>query len=189
MAKTNTRRFQGAARVGAGFVALLVFVQLADLLLQLKDPGTSLQGFGIRPREPVGLVGVVFAPLLHGNWPHLAANAVPLLVLLTFLFWNPRYHPTAALISIWILSGLGTWCLGRAGTLHIGASSLVYGLVAYLMLSGILLRSWRAFLVALFVGLAFSGIWYGILPQDGPISWEGHLSGAIAGLLAARRRR
>jgi membrane associated rhomboid family serine protease len=133
------------------------------------------------------LIGVALSPLLHGNWIHLAANAVPLLVLLTLLFWDRRYRPGTTLGWIWIVSGLGTWAIGRPGTVHIGASSLVYGLVAYLMVAGVLMRSWRSVFIALAVGLGFSGMWYGLLPQDGPISWEGHLSGAIAGVLAARK--
>jgi membrane associated rhomboid family serine protease len=187
---TERRRptFEVASHASASFVFTLVLVQLADVVLQVSHPGMSFKGLGIRPREPIGLVGVAFSPLLHGDWLHLVANAVPLLVLLTLLFWDRRYRARSTLIAIWLLSGLGTWAIGRPGTLHVGASSLVYGLVAYLSLAGLLLRSWRAFFTALAVGLGFSGIWYGALPQDGPISWEGHLCGAVAGLLAAWRR-
>lgn len=186
MGKTGKSSFSRAANTSGSFVALLVFVELADLILQLSHPGASLKGLGIRPHERSGLIGIAFSPLLHGDWYHLAANAIPLLVLVTVLFSDRRYRPSVALTLIWVVSGLGTWYLGRPGTLHIGASSLVYGLVAYLMVSGILMRSWRAFFVALLVGLAFSGIWYGVLPQAGPVSWEGHLSGALAGVIAAR---
>lgn len=186
MSRSPKSPFLRATHTSATFVTLLVLVELADLVLQTVDPGHSLKGFGIRPHDPAGLVGVAFSPLLHGDWYHLAANAVPLLILLTLLFWDKRYRPVPVLTLIWLVSGLGTWILGRPGTLHIGASSLIYGLVAYLLLSGILMRSWRAFFSALMVGLLFSGIWYGVLPQEGPISWEGHLSGALAGLLAAR---
>jgi len=185
MTERHRPPFERASHTSASFVVLLVLVQLADLLLQLSQPGLTLKGFGIRPRETIGLVGVVFSPLLHGDWLHLTANAVPLLVLMTLLFWDRRYRPGNTLALIWLLSGLGTWAIGQPGTLHVGASSLVYGLVAFLTLAGLLMRSWRAFFIALAVGLAFSGIWYGALPQDGPISWEGHLCGAAAGLLAA----
>jgi len=162
-------------------VGFLVLIEAADQVLRVLGVGT-LDGLGIRPRNPEGLAGVVFSPLLHGSWLHLAANALPLLVLMTLLFWDRRY----AIALIWAVSGLGTWVIGRPGSIHIGASSLIYGLVSYMIVAGLLIRSWRAVVVGLAVGVAFSGIWYGVLPQDGPISWEGHLCGAVAGVIAAR---
>ena len=150
----------------------------------------GIGGFGIYPRNAHGLVGILFAPLLHGNLAHLTANAVPLFILLLLLFWDRKYKPGLTLALIWIASGLGTWLIGRAGdaahpTVHIGASSVIYGLVAYLLVAGWRVGSWRSALVAVAVFLAYGGIFYGMLPQQGPISWEGHLSGAIAGIWAA----
>lgn len=142
---------------------------------------------GILPRTPQGLLGVVFGPLLHANAAHLLANAAPLLLLLTLLFWDRHYRPGGTLASIWIASGLGTWLIGRGGAVHIGASSIVYGLVTYLVVAGFLMRSWRAAGVALLVLFLYGGLIYGALPQPGPISWEGHLCGMIAGVWAARR--
>lgn len=166
-------------------------VEMADYLLRLQLHAT-LDGFGIVPRTLPGLIGIVFSPLLHADFAHLVTNAVPLLILLTILFWDRRYHPWQTLGTIWIISGFGTWLIGRADAVHIGASSLIFGLVAYLILAGLLMRRWRSALVALLVFIVFGGIFYGVLPQDGPISWEGHLSGAIAGLAVAasyHRRR
>jgi membrane associated rhomboid family serine protease len=163
-------------------------VEFADhLLRQRKD--LTLDLFGIVPRTLPGLAGILFSPLLHANFAHLAANAIPLLILLTLLFWDRRYRPWSTLTSIWLVSGLGTWLIGRSGSIHLGASSIVFGLVAYLILAGVLLRSWRSALIAILVCLAFGGIFYGVLPQAGPISWEGHLCGAIAGLAAAWSNR
>ena len=87
---------------------------------------------------------------------------------------------------IWLASGLGTWLIGRGNSVHIGASSLIYGLVAYLIASGLKLKSLRTVLVAFLVFLAYGGAVYGILPRNEQISWEGHLCGAIAGVLVAR---
>jgi len=186
MTLSRKATFRYAATFAGDFVGALVLMELVDLGIRVFF-GITLDVLGIHPREPVGLIGVALSPLLHGGWIHLAANAVPLLVLLTLLCWDRRYRPGTTLGWIWIVSGLGTWAIGRPGTVHIGASSLVYGLVAYLMVAGILMRSWRSAFIALAVGLAFSGMWYGVLPQDGPISWEGHLCGAIAGIFVARK--
>jgi membrane associated rhomboid family serine protease len=166
-------------------VALLFVVEGVDQILQ-RLRGVTLDGFGIVPRTQAGLVGIAFSPLLHANVAHLLANALPLLILLTVLFWDRHYHPWWTLGTIWLVSGLGTWLIGRGGSVHIGASSIIFGLVTYLIVAGLLMKSWRSALVAFLVLLAFGGILYGVLPQNGPISWEGHLSGAIAGVLAAR---
>jgi membrane associated rhomboid family serine protease len=185
MAGARTPTFQFAANRSTSFVAALTLIEAADQVLQLMQVGT-LDALGIRPRTREGLVGILFSPLLHGNWFHLAANAIPLLVLLTLLYWDRHYRPGSALTSIWLVSGLGTWLIGRPDSIHVGASSIIYGLVSYLIVAGLMIRSWRSVVIAIGVGLAFSGIWYGVLPQAGPISWEGHLSGAVAGAIAAR---
>ena len=182
--------FRSAANTAFSWVLLLFLIEGADQLLR-HQRGLSLDGLGIMPRTQAGLIGILFSPLLHANWEHLLANALPLLVLLTLLFWDKRYRPLPALTSIWFLSGLGTWAIGRPGTLHVGASSIIFGLVAYLITAGIFLHSWRTAIIALLVLLAFGGIFYGVLPQDGPISWEGHLCGSVAGVAIAwiNRRR
>ncbi len=135
----------------------------------------------------------MFMPLLHANFAHLLANAGPLFILLTLLFCDRRYRPKTTLLLIWIASGLGTWIIGRGGLwrgveiVHIGASGLVFGLVTYFIAAGIFIKSWRQALVAILVLLVFGGMYLGVLPQTGPISWEGHLSGAIAGAWVAKK--
>lgn len=181
MARPRNHTFGAAAETALGFVFVLILIKGIELGL-----GISLAGFGIRPRQIDGLPGIVFSPLLHANVTHLASNTVPLLVLVTLLFWDARYRPTSTLLSIWMVSGVGTWLIGRGDSVHIGASSLIYGLVSFLVASGIKLKSLRSVLVAILVLLAYGGAVYGILPENRQISWEGHLSGAIAGLLAAR---
>jgi membrane associated rhomboid family serine protease len=141
--------------------------------------------FGIVPRTSHGLIGVALSPLLHLNAAHLLANAIPLFVLLVLLFWDGRYRPEETLFWIWFGSGLGTWLIGRGESIHIGASSIVYGLVAYLIAAGWSVRSWRTALVALLVFVFYGGIFHGVVPQQGPVSWEGHLCGAVAGVWVA----
>jgi membrane associated rhomboid family serine protease len=191
MTRSHFKTFQEAVRISALLVSVLFVVELAELTLQ-HWKGLTLSGFGIVPRTTSGLVGIAFSPLLHASPSHLLANALPLFILLVLLFWDRHYHPVVTLCSIWFFSGLGTWLIGRGSDgnrpiVHIGASSVIFGLVAYLIVSGFLMRSWRSAIVAIVVLICFGGIFYGVLPQAGPVSWEGHLSGALAGIWAAKR--
>jgi membrane associated rhomboid family serine protease len=159
----------------------MTLVTVLDWLLPI-----DLRRFGIVPRTAFGLVGIVFAPLLHLGFAHLVANAFPLWVLLILLFGQPAYFPEETLAWIWLGSGLGTWLIGRGNAVHIGASSLIYGLVVYFIAAGWWMRNGRAVLLALAVLVFYGGIFYGLLPRHGMVSWEGHLAGAITGLLVAR---
>jgi membrane associated rhomboid family serine protease len=186
MSPARSRSFNQALHLSLTFVAFLFLIEFVDLLLR-QHHAFTLDWLGIVPRSIPGLLGIAFSPLLHADFTHLIANALPLLILLTLLFWDRHYHPWATLSAVWFVSGFGTWLIGRPGSLHIGASSIVFGLVAYLILAGLLMRRWRSAFIAILVFFVFGGIFYGVLPQSGPISWEGHLSGAIAGLITARR--
>jgi membrane associated rhomboid family serine protease len=186
--RARSRSFNQVVRLSFLMVLLLFLVEFMDRLLR-HHQGLTLDGLGIIPRSIPGLLGIVFSPLLHADLTHLTANAVPLLILLTLLFWDRHYHPWTTLATVWLVSGFGTWLIGRPDSLHIGASSIIFGLVAYLILAGVLLRRWRSAFIAIGVFIAFGGIFYGVLPQAGPISWEGHLCGTVAGLFAAKRRQ
>jgi membrane associated rhomboid family serine protease len=184
MGATRQDSLGRAVLLSAVFVAVLFAVEAVTILFQLP-----LQNHGIVPRTLYGLAGILFSPLLHANFHHVIANSVPLFVFLILLFANSKYHPGRTLALIWILSGLGTWLIGRGDAVHIGASSVVFGLAAFLIAAAFYARSWRAALVAVFVFLFYGGIFYGVLPRHGPISWEGHLCGAAAGAWAARNLR
>ena len=191
MAKSQFKTFKEAVQTSALMVSVLFLLELADVILR-QEKRLTLAGFGIVPRSVPGLAGIAFSPLLHASPAHLLANALPLFVLLVLLFWDRHYYPVLTLSSIWLFSGLGTWLIGRASDgdrpiVHIGASSIIFGLVAYLIVAGFCMKSWRSALVALLVLICFGGILYGLLPQAGPVSWEGHLSGALAGIWAAKR--
>ena len=191
MAKSQFKTFKEAVQTSALMVSVLFLVELADVILR-QEKRLTLAGFGIVPRSVPGLAGIAFSPLLHASPAHLLANALPLFVLLVLLFWDRHYYPILTLASIWFFSGLGTWLIGRGSDggrpiVHIGASSIIFGLVTYLIVAGFLMKSWRSAVVALLVFIFFGGIFYGLLPQAGPISWEGHLSGALAGIWAAKR--
>jgi len=165
--------------VGLAWVGALLIIEMVDLAL-----GHGLDAYGILPRSIPGLVGVVASPLLHANFAHLGANAGPMALLLAILFSDPRYHPKTSLALIWLVSGLGTWLIGRQA-IHIGASSVIYGLAAFLIVASLWMRSWRALFFSLIVFLLFGGLFYAIFNVSGGVSWEGHLSGALAGVWVA----
>jgi len=170
------------------FVALLYLIEIIDTLT-----GHSLDRNGIRPLSTDGLRGILFAPLLHADWAHLLANTVPLLVLgfLVTLAGMSRFVWATAII--WVLGGLGTWLIGGLGgcalpTNHIGASGLIFGWLAFLLVFGWLTRHLWWILTSLVVALVYGGILWGAVPvldRCGGVSWQGHLTGAIAGVLAA----
>src|SRR5213593_3067174 len=155
MAKSQFKTFKGAVQTSALMVSVLFLVEVADLLLR-HEKHLTLAGFGIVPRTVSGLVGIAFSPLLHASPAHLLANALPLFVLLVLLFCDRHYYPVLTLTSIWLFSGLGTWLIGRGSDgdrpiVHIGASSIIFGLVTYLIVAGFIMKSWRSAIVALVV--------------------------------------
>lgn len=147
----------------------------------------ELNRFGVTPRTLVGLGGIPLMPFLHEGWRHLLSNSVPLFLLLT-LMAGSQANTWRVVGQIVVLGGALLWLFGRPAT-HVGASGLVFGLIAFLIVSGFVERRMLAILVALAVGFLFGGtLLSGILPRFGSaISWEGHLLGAVAGGLIAWR--
>lgn len=182
MKSLKTGNWSNAVESSSLVVGLMILVAVVDRFLPVP-----LNALGIIPRTVPGLIGIIFSPLLHLNAAHLLANALPLFVLLLFLFWDRKYHPVETLSVIWLASGFGTWLIGRGNSIHIGASAIIYGLVVYLIAAAFWMQRWRPAFVAIFVFVIYGGIFYGVLPQRGHVSWEGHLAGAIAGWWTARR--
>jgi len=174
------------------FTGLLYVVEAADVV----SGGALDADGGIEPREFDGLDGVLFAPLLHGDWAHLAANTVPFLVFGFLAMAGGIRQFVAVTATIWLLGGLGVWLLGPADTNHIGASGVIFGWLVFLLVRGFFARSGRQILVAVVLLFFWGGVLWGVLPGQPGISWQGHLFGAAAGVLAAwmvaradRRRR
>ncbi|GGP44205.1 rhomboid family intramembrane serine protease [Saccharothrix coeruleofusca] len=168
-----------SAVVVLGFVALLYVVEALDAVL----PG-SLDDEGVRPRDFSEWDNLIWYPLLHGGWAHLTGNAVPLLVL-GFLASSAGIKQFLQVTAvIWLTSGLGVWVLGSPGS-HIGASGLVFGFLVFLLVRGLFARSAWQIAVAVLVFAAYGAALWGVLPGQPGVSWEGHLFGALGGVLAA----
>jgi len=167
------------------FVGSFWVVEALDQWLFMKDGEIGLDKHGIRPREVKGLLGILFAPFLHGDFAHVISNSVPAFV----LGWFVALAGTTALVEVTILvalfGGAGTWLIGRSGSVHVGASGVVFGYLGYLLGRGLFERSLGSILVSLVVGVLYGGLVWGVLPTRPGVSWEGHLCGFLAGVLAA----
>lgn len=180
-ARTSGRsRLTGAAMVAGGFVVLLYLIEAVDVA-----SGLALDRHGIVPRSTDGLQGVAFAPLLHHGWDHLFANTLPLLVLGFVLMLSGVGRGIAVTAVVWIVGGLGTWLTGASASLHVGASIVVFGWLSYLIVRGVFARDAKQLLVGLLVLIVYGSALWGVLPTQEGISWQGHLFGALAGVLAA----
>ena len=162
------------------FMGILWGIHFLNIILPWE-----LRTLGLSPRTLHGLWGILFAPFLHANLAHLMSNSIPLLVLgLAFLSLY-RQHLVDAFIIILLTQGIGVWIFGRVAV-HFGASGLVYGLITYLIIFGVLRKKPVSICLAVAVAIYYGGtLLLGILPIYRFISWEGHLFGAIGGILAA----
>lgn len=164
-----------------GFVVLIWLIELIDVIFL----GNRLNQWGIRPRDMAGLSGIVLAPFLHSSLGHVAANTMPFLV----LAWLVLLRGWGELIKVSVLtiafSGLVVWLIGRSTTSHIGASSLIFGYLGYLILRGYFDRSAFSVFISIAVGLVYGSLIWGVLPMDQEQSWEGHLGGFLAGAACA----
>lgn len=170
---------------GSAVVPLrLVFLMWLFFLLEFFY-GWTIGLFGIIPRTIPGLIGIVTAPLIHGNIYHLISNTVPLLFLGTVLYFF--YEPIASIVfyRAYFWTNLLVWLFALPGHSHIGASGVVYGLAFFLIFFGIFYRDFRSLLISVVVFLMYGGIFYGILPNDPQVSWESHLAGALVGIASA----
>jgi membrane associated rhomboid family serine protease len=182
-------RVKPAVVTVGSFGLLLVIVQIVNSLMSYRlNPD-----LGLVPRSVHGLIGVVTAPLLHGGWPHLWSNLVPLLIFGLLIMLGSVRQFIAVTILVWLVSGLGLWALGPAHTVTVGASGLVFGWLAYLVTRGVFTRNLGQIVIGVVLLVLWGGVfWTGIVKVAAAditgavsISWQGHLFGAIGGVLAA----
>ena len=174
----DRRRLQRALTASLAFVLLLAIAFAAQQVFDWR-------ALAIAPHSRAGLVGILTAPLLHGSPGHLGANAVSLLLLGTLAGTVYPKATVRALPVVWIGSGLGAWLLGDAGTWHLGASGLTHGLMFLVFALGLLRRDRPAIAAAMIAFFLYGGMLLTVLPHEPGVSWQAHLGGALAGLLAA----
>lgn len=174
------QRIKPAAITIGAFGAVLVVVQIVNMIMDYQ-----LNGAGIEPRTLDGLWGVLDAPLLHTSWGHLVSNLIPLLIF-GFLILVARLQQFIAVtVLVWLVSGFGVWLTGPSGSVTVGASTLVFGWLAFLVLRGFFTRHFAQIALGIVLLALWGGIFWGLLPGKEGISWQGHLFGALGGALAA----
>lgn len=167
------------------FVVPLRFVLLIWMIFFFEVTfNISLSLLGIMPRDTFGLLGIIFAPLLHGNILHLVSNTFPLLFLSTALFLFYEKIAAKVFFHCYFYTGVLVWLLARPA-IHIGASGLIYGLAFFFIFFGMFRKDFKSIVLATVVVLLYGGIFYGLLPNQANVSWESHLLGGIVGIMSA----
>jgi membrane associated rhomboid family serine protease len=167
--------------VVAALAALMWVVEVVD-----QVAGGRLDRNGIEPRELDGLDGVVWAPFLHADFQHLIGNTIPFLLLGFAIALGGVARVILVTVIVAVVGGLGTWLIAPSNTVHIGASGIVFGFAGYLVARGVFSRSPTQLLLGVVVVVVWGAtLLQGLVPETG-ISWQGHLFGAIGGVVAAR---
>tara|TARA_Y100001978_G_scaffold153063_1_gene138331 strand:+ start:1148 stop:1792 length:645 start_codon:yes stop_codon:yes gene_type:complete len=146
--------------------------------------GMRFAKYGVLPRTLEGLKGVLLSPFIHSDWKHFTNNALPLFVLTATLGFFYKGIAKEVFLWSWLMSGLWLWAIGRP-SFHIGASGLLYALASFLFFSGFIRKHTKLMSISMFVVFLYGGMVWGIFPMKKYISWEGHLAGALAGLILA----
>ena len=181
--KQERKKFLGSLILPLILVALMWLVKVIEV-----STGVSFSRWGVTPHTLHGLVGILTLPFLHADWQHLMSNSVPILVLGTALYYCYPSLANRVVLVTYLASGLLTWCIGNPDTTHIGASALVYGLNLFLIVSGFIRGNRLLIVISLIMVFLYGSFVWGMIPELARlqnISWEGHLSGALVGVLLA----
>jgi membrane associated rhomboid family serine protease len=162
----------------------LVFIMWLVFVIQFVN-GYDLSFLGVKPRTVEGLIGIFTAPMVHADLLHLLGNTLPVLFLGSILFYFYGRVSHRVFFTCYLLTNLLVWLFSPNVSYHIGASGLVYGLSAFLILFGVFRKQVGSLLISLGVFLAYGGIFYGIVPTRPDVSWESHLAGALVGISTA----
>lgn len=173
------KRFKYSLILPFLFVVLLWTIKIVEF-----SGDFNLFRYGVYPRNANGLFGVILSPLIHSDFNHLLSNSIPLLILGTGIIYFYRELAYRVVGFVWLISGSCVW-VGARESYHIGASGLIYGLAAFLFLSGVIRRDIRLAAISLIVVFLYGGMVWGVFPLFPQISWEFHFFGAFSGFIAA----
>lgn len=176
-----TGALKAHAVVLGGTLAVFWTVFLVNTLL-----GGALLRLGVIPRTTVGLRGILFAPFLHGSLSHIVANSIPFVALGWMVMLRDERHFIPVTLAGMLGSALLAWLLGAPGSVHIGASGVVFGYLGFLMLSGWYARSFGSILLSVVVTLVWGSLVFGMMPGAPGVSWQAHVGGFLGGVFAAR---
>lgn len=168
----------------AAIFPLLFLIAMWGLYFSFTILGIQMTVIGIEPQSLNGIIGIFLSPFAHGSISHITSNSISFVVLSLALFYFYRLVAYRVFFINWIISGLLLWIGGRE-SVHIGASGIVYGLAFFLFFSGIFRHDKRLAAISMIVVFLYGSMFWGMLPQGGNISWEGHLFGAMSGLSLA----
>ncbi len=177
---TSSGRLKSGLTFGLGYLVLVWTVHLINTFIFAG----GLDNFGIRPRDFSGIWGIFFAPLLHADFNHLIGNSIPGAIFCFLVGLSGRKAFLEVSTIVMLCAGLGTWLTGGPATVHIGASGMIYGWLAYLIIRGLFNRSFSQTVLGVLLAFAYSGLVWGVLPTTEGVSWQGHLFGALGGILA-----
>lgn len=168
----------------------LLFLALCWLLFLFdKEFSLELFRFGVSPRKAEGLIGILCSPFIHADLNHILNNSLPILILGSLIFYFYKSIAWSSIIWVYFISGVWLWIGGRNSdtitNYHFGASTLIYAFSTFLFFSGVFRKHKQLMVVSALVVLLYGSITWGIFPFDNTISWEGHLFGAISGVLVA----
>jgi len=168
------------------FIPILLVTALCWLVFPINNLlfHGHLTAYGITPRHVSGLPGILWAPFLHASYPHLLANTLPLLALGGILCARSRGEFLIVTVAGILLGGGLTWLLAR-NAIHLGASGLIFCYFGYLASLAYFHRSFGTLCLSVLCVLAYGGILRGVVPVSAAVSWEGHITGLVAGVTLA----
>lgn len=183
-ASSRKKAWPRAFKFALFFIGVLWSVFFIDLILPIVFPFVDLTRFGIHPRQFSSIYGIITTVFLHGSFSHIISNTLPLLLAITALFGN--YPKTAKKVFIYsiLFTGILVWLFARSAN-HIGASGLLYCLLAYIFISGFIKKDMQSIGISIVIAFLYGSLIFGIIPDKEHISWESHLFGFVSGIFLA----
>lgn len=185
---TNSQNYNEKHLIKQSFITAFIITLSIWIVRGVETISSqSFSHFGLQPRNLKGIVGVFTSPFIHNHssLDHIWSNTIPLFVLIGLVVYLFNKIALKVIIGIWLITGIWVWFLAKAGTYHIGASGVIYGLLSFLLFSGILRKSKAGIALSLLLIISYGTMFWGLLPVLEGVSWESHLMGFVSGIILA----